>query len=325
MGNEGVTKMVESKEYEILKYLTQYLTITEIAKQRKCSRTAIYKGIYKLIDKGYLRKIGKAYGVTDRGLHYLNRFSPGKIRLHNLAFKLTILNKPNGWDTQRNKIVDCRASSKAVGLCNNQYEIHSFSNIKVKTTNNSVIFYMPAYYGKNTDECFRQALDTLWNIIPKIENLFKINLIKERKCNIEIISQHYSKLKDTIAKIYRVEDNKLYVKDDEGNIRIIADFSFRVDELEAIYNKTAKEDMDVMQNFIKDLLNNPATITQVLSAIGQNTANQMIYAKNQETHIGLYKGLTREIKGLGKAISKVIKENKDLKLKVKHQRTLSDF
>ena len=152
--------MVKNKDYEILKYLTQYLTITQIAKQRKCSRTAIYKGIYKLLDKGLIRKIGMIYEVTDTGLHYLNGFSKDKIRLHNLAFKITIFNKPKDWDIKRNKIVDCRASSKAVGLSNNQYEIHSFSNIKVKTTNNSIIFYMPTYYGKNTDECFKQALDT---------------------------------------------------------------------------------------------------------------------------------------------------------------------
>jgi len=320
-----VTKRVENKEYEILKYLTQYLTITEIAKQRKCSRTAIYKGIYKLIDKGLIRKIGKAYEVTGGGLHYLNGFSLGKIRLHNLAFKIAIFNKPKGWDTQRNKIVDCRAYSKAVGLNNNQYELHSFSNIKVKTTNNSIIFYMPTFYGKNTDECFKQALEKFWSIIPKIENLFKITLIKERKCNIEIISQHYSKLQDTIAKIYRVEDNKLYVKDDEGNVRIIADFSFRVDELEAIYNKTAKEDMDVMQGFIKDLLKNPATMTQMMTAVNQVTANQMMFAENMTSHIGAIKTLSKEIKGLGKSISKVMKENQDLRLKLKHQKTLFEY
>ncbi len=317
--------MVKNKDYEILKYLTQYLTITQIAKQRKCSRTAIYKGIYKLLDKGLIRKIGMIYEVTDTGLHYLNGFSKDKIRLHNLAFKITIFNKPKDWDIKRNKIVDCRASSKAVGLSNNQYEIHSFSNIKVKTTNNSIIFYMPTYYGKNTDECFKQALDTFWNVIPKIENLFKLTLIKERKCNIEIISQHYSKLQDSIAKIYRTKDKKLYVKDDEGNIRIIADFSFRVDELEAIYNKTAKEDMDIMQSFIKDLLNNPMKVSELSSMIQNVTANQMMFAKNMESHIGAIKSLGVEVKGLGKAISKVKKENNDLKLKLKHQTTLSKY
>ena len=316
-----VTKKVKNTEYEVLKYLTQFLTITEIAKQRKVSRTAIYKVIYRLIDKGLVRKIGKAYEVTDRGLHYLNRYSPNLIRLHNLAFKISIITKPNNWELKRSKIVQLRVLSKQVNLNNNSYEIHNFRNLKIKTTNNSIIFYMPTIYGKNTDICFSEALEMLFKSIPKIESLFKVTLIKDRKTNIEIISQHYAKLQDIIAKKYRTEGNKLYVKDDEGNLRIIADYSFRVDELEAIYNKTAKEDMDVMQNFIKELLNTPVTTTKLMEMIRGVTANQMIYAKNMESHISAIKELGKGVRELSK-LNKLHKKSRSRKL---NQKTLFDF
>ena len=44
------TKEVESNEvkHQILIYLSQYLTVSQIAKQRKTSRTAVYKVLNKL-------------------------------------------------------------------------------------------------------------------------------------------------------------------------------------------------------------------------------------------------------------------------------------
>lgn len=163
----------------------------------------------------------------------------------------------------------------------------------------------------------------LWDNIPKIENLFKIALVKDYKTNIEIISQHYAKLQDSIAKIYHNEGNKLYVKDEEGNLRIIADYSFRVDELEAVYNKTAKEDMDIMQTFIQDLIKNPLKLSELQSMIGQVTANQLMFAKNMESHIDAVKTLSKSVKKLTKTIGGIVKENKALRLGP--QKTLQDF
>ena len=80
-----------------------------------------------------------------------------------------------------------------------------------------------------------------------------------------------------------------------------------------------------MQSFIKDLLNNPMKVSELSSMIQNVTANQMMFAKNMESHIGAIKSLGVEVKGLGKAISKVKKENNDLKLKLKHQTTLSKY
>jgi len=315
---------ISKKELEILKYLTQFLTISQISKLRKTSRTAVYKAISKLLEKGYIEKIGRgAYRVTSRGLHSLNGLSPEVIRLHNLAFKIKILKKPLNWELQRSKIANIRLLAKEIKFGKANYQIHTFSSLKVKTTTNSVIFYMPSFYGKNTDDCFNQALDFLWKAIPKTEALFNILLIKDRKANIEIISQHYAKLQDSLAKLYKTEGNKLYVRDEQGNLWLIADYSFRVDELETIYNKTAKEDMDTIKNFLNDLRKNPATMTEVMELIRNVTANQMIFAKNMESHIDAIKQLGSSVKRLTSHISKLKREN--FKLKNKGQTKLGDF
>ena len=66
--------MVKNTDYEILKGLSQFLTIKQIASYRKVSTTSIYKGIYKLLNKGLIRKIGKLYELTDLGINGLNSF-----------------------------------------------------------------------------------------------------------------------------------------------------------------------------------------------------------------------------------------------------------
>lgn len=313
------------RNQELLKYISQFLTITQIAKLRKTSRTAVYKALKRIIEKGLIRKIGKGYELTDLGLHYLNRSSPNKIRLHNLAFKVSILNKPKNWELKRSQIVQMRELSKSVPFGNTSYEIHSFSNLKVKTSSQSIVFYMPMFYGKDTDECFSQALDFLWKSIPKVENLFNITLIKDRKTNIQIISQHYAKLQDSLAKLYKIENNKLYVSDEEGNVWLIADYSFKIDELETIYNKTSKEDMDSVKDFLNDLRKNPATISQVVGLIQQVTGNQLIFDKNMQSHIQAIQELGKGVKRLTRVMKGILIENKSLKLKTKHQKILGDY
>lgn len=325
MEKEGFTQEVEfnNTSLQILKYLTQFITIKKISKYVKISRTATYKHINKLLEKELIRRIGNSYEVTEQGLHTINKYSTGLIRLHNLAFKLTILNKPNNWELKRTKIAEIRSFSKQIELNNNSYEIHNFSNIKIKTTNNSIIFYMPSFYGKDTDDCFKQALDSLFRVIPKVESIFKIVLIKDRKANIEIISSHYAKLQDSLAKLYKAENNKLYVKDESGNIWLIADYSFRVNELETIYNKTAKEDMDIVQGFLNDLRKNPINQSQLMGMIGQVTANQLIFAENMKSHINAIQTLSKEVKRLSKVFKSTLTEN--TKLKLGTQKTLFEY
>jgi DNA-binding PadR family transcriptional regulator len=318
-----VTNSVESYEIDVLKSISNYLTISQISKSRKVSRAAIYKVIGRISKKGYIRKIGHIYEVTEQGVHYLNESSPNLLRLHNLAFKIKILYKPNNWDLMRSKIVTLKTYSKEVKLNNNEYQIYNFSNIKIKTTKDNIIFYMPTFYGKNTDEAFSYALKSLFDSIPKIENIFRIILIKDKKANIEIISNHYSKLQDSLAKLYKIEENKLYVSDSNGELWLIADFSFKVNELETIHTKTAKEDMDSVKAFLNDLRSNPTTFTNVLELVKQVTANQIVFDKNMQSHISAIQTLGKEVKRLNKTLGGIITENK--KLKLGDQKTLGKW
>ncbi len=316
---KGLTNWVESgnslsiTQFEILKYLTEYLTISEIAKHRRTSRTAVYKVIQKLIKQNRIRKVDSNYRLTDYGRGGLHGFIGlrGKIRLHNLSIKVQILNKPRNWELKRSKIALIRVLSKNVDLKNNSYQIHCFSNIKVKTTTNSIIFNLPSTYGKTPSEALEKALEMFWKSISKVERLFNVILIKDRKLNIEIISNHYSKLNDDLAKIYKKEGKKLYIKDKEGKTWLIADYSFNVDELETIDNIKAHEDMEeVMQPFLNDLRKDPTTFSEVREIMNGIQSNQLMFAENMKSHVEAIRELSKGVKEFRKEVGKVYRKQR---------------
>lgn len=319
----GVEKNVESN-YIILLYLSQFLTPKKIAELEKISFQAVYRRINNLIKKGYVRKVSGSYELTEGGLNLLAGLHKSLLRLHNLKFKIKIIYAPKNWELKRKRILILRNNfAKEISLKNHSYQVHTFGNIKVETTTKSIIVDMPNFFGRTTEECFSQAMNTLFTKLPLIESTFDIVLVKNRKVNIEIISQHYAKIQDSLAKLYRIEGNKLYVTDDKGKVWLIADYSFRQDELETISTESADEDMNTVKSFFDDLRKNPCTMTEALGLIRDVTANQIVFDKNMASHIEAVRLLGANVKRLVKVIGGLKLEN--IKLKEKEQTTLGDY
>lgn len=287
-----------------------------MAKYRNVSRTAIYKSVNKLVSKGYIRKIGKIYELTDigkGGLHSLSPFS-NKLRLHNLAIKLKILSSSQNWEKKRPLIFRLTHFNRNVDLYNNSYQLLSYSNIKVKTTNRSIILYLPSYYGDTTEECFRQALDSMFWAIPIIENDLKITILKDRKMSMEIISQEYARLQDALARIYKIQGNSFYVYDENNELRIISDFSFKINELDAVHPKYAKEDMDAIHPFLLDLIKFPTTFSEIKDNLREISKIQAIevqkwqyYANKIEYHVDSIRKLGEGIEKNNKIMEEIFK------------------
>lgn len=292
MVKRGVTKKVESSssflsnaQQEVLRGITNFLTITQIAKYRKTSRASVYSILKGLEKKNLIKKIGRLIELTDKGketLHSLTR-SKKLIRLHNLVIKVKILESHLNWELKRNKIFLIKGYEKTIGLNNNSYDFLRMQNIRIKTTSKSILLELPNTYGKNTDEAFKKALDLFFEVIPKIENRLNIKLMKDSYLNIEIISQHYAKLQDSLARLYRIKDKKFHVKEG-GEVWLIVDYSFRTDELETINIINAKEDMDIVQGFFNHLRNNPKFAQDLASKQSLLEVNVNTFAKNLEAY-----------------------------------------
>lgn len=289
------TQDITLPQAEILKGISNYLTIDEMAKYRKTSRVSVYKIIKTLLNKELIHKKSRGiYGLTNKGqegLHSLMQFT-NKLRQHNLSFKIKILDSPKNWEAKREQLIQMPYFNKRVQLKNNDYDLLTFGRLQIKTTSQSVIIKLPTIYADSVDECNLQAMDLLYNAIPKIEAQFNIKLIKDYKSNIQIISQEYARLNDSLAKLYKKEGNKLYITDEEGKIWLIADYSFSVSELETISPNRADEDMTIVHAFFNDLRKNPATFSEVREAISGQLVlvngiqqNQLIFDRNMASHL----------------------------------------
>ena len=320
MSKPNIEKKVESSsnlsqnQFEILYNLSNFLTVTQIAKNRKTSRQAVYKSILILLEKGMIEKIDSTYRLTElgkKGLHSFIGFTY-KLRQHNISYKIQVLESQTNWDKKREELIEMPFFNKKVKLKNNNYELFNFGKVKIKTTTKSVIIRLPELFDNSVEGAIIQSMDLLYQILPKIENRFKIRLRKDNKANITLISQEYARLNDCLAKLYKVEGNKLYITDDYGKVWLIADYSFCTNELETIDTRKADEDMITVSNFMNDLRNNPVTLSQLTSMmyiqnqqISNVTENQLMFAKNIETHMQVLSDIKDSINELTRVIKKI--------------------
>lgn len=306
---------------EILNGISNFLTISEIAKHRKTSRQAVYKVLSKLQRAGMVKKIGMVWGLSEKGKGGLHSFMgfTNKLRQHNIGIKIKILETQRNWDKKRNVLMQLPYFNKRVKLKNNSYDLFSFGKMRIKTTSKSIIFHLPTIFDNNVDNAILQAMDIIFDAIPKVENRFKIKLVKDQKLNMTFISQEYARLNDAIARVYKAQDKKLYIVDQQGELRFIADYSFAVNELESVHPNKAGEDMNAVNPFLLDLANNPTTFTEVREVINaQNRTmqgiqqNQLGFDRNMKLHLKVLGDLGNAVGELRKEIKKKKHFNKKI-------------
>lgn len=282
-----LSKKVENTRYETMKLIQEGLCISEIAKYRHVSRQSIYKVIATLNKKGLLSNPKRSvYELTDKGMKGLHSFMALRynFRQHNLHFKIQVLESPRNWEQKRNEIRFLPYYNKTIKLKNNEQQLFNYGKLQIKTTTKSIIIKVPTIYSKDWEDAIIQAMQILEDSLYKIERLFKIRLIKNFKSNIKIISQEYAIIQDTLAKLYRAENNRLYLTGDDGKIWMITDFSFSTDETEFIHTEKATDDVDAIAPFLNDLRKNPTTMTEMRELVGEVTSVQKAEANNIIKH-----------------------------------------
>jgi len=290
----GLTPRVEFAYLELLNGVHNNLKVSEIAKYRKVSRQAIYGTLSSAIKRGWVSK--KTYGVyelTEKGtqtLHSLVGFRY-KLRQHNLGIKIDVLESPKNWAQKRNELRFLPYFNKTIKLKNNEQDMFNFGKLQIRTTTKAIIIKMPTIYSKGWEEAIIQAMDILETTIPKLEQIFKVKLVKNYKANMKIISQEYARIQDALAKLYRAEGNRIYLTGDDGKIWLITDFSFSEDELEVIHPDRAADDLDAIAPFMNDLRKNPTT----LSNMREETREVLEVAKAHAVNINKHQKVLDQI------------------------------
>lgn len=252
--------------FDVLQGIHSGLNVSEIAKKRGVTRRSIYKSLSTLINKGMVLKKGYGiYELTDKGIQGIHSLVGlrYKLRQHNLNFKIKILKSSKNWELKRNELRQMPFFNKTLKLKNNEQDLFNYGKLLIRTTTKSIIIKIPTIYATDWENAIIQAMGILEDNIYKIEKAFKINLIKDYKANITIISQEYARIQDALAKIYRKEGNRLYITGEDGKIWLITDFSFSTDELEFIHTEKATDDLDAIVPFLNDLRKNPTTLSKL--------------------------------------------------------------
>ena len=194
---------------------------------------------------------------------------------------------------------------------------------KIWLTNKSLIIYDKDSYIKNcSKESKNLAISNMLILVKGLEKVFKISFKVNGDYRFKVSRQHYSKMKDELAKQYDKKGNKLRIYNDKG-LWFLIDNSYNLHESETVHPRTSDEDMDSsIVPFFNSLKETKGFTTSfVLEALEKQTKlskniqqNQLIFAENMKSHIGAIKDLGLGVRKLTKVVSNIKEENRKLKL-----------
>ncbi len=195
---------------------------------------------------------------------------------------------------------------------------------KVWLNNKGMTIYEPkSFFATTPLESRKLAVYELSEVIKEIQSKLRINIPRWK---FSLKREHIAKVKDLLAIQCNKEGERLKIID-KGETWMEIDNSHNVDETE--FYKTKSFSGLINATGYKGYYNShkdthwKVTPEFVLNTMDGIQQNQLIFAKNMESHIDAIKILGREMKGLSKAIKSVKKEN--TKLKLGNQKTILDF
>lgn len=198
------------------------------------------------------------------------------------------MDSPKNWDKKRNEFRKLPYFNKRIKLKNNEQELFNYGSLTIKTTTKHVIIKIPTIYAKDITEATLQTFDIIESTYPKIENLFKIKLVKNYKACMEVVCQEYARLNDVLAKIYNKRGDQLLITGDDGKIWMITDKSFNGDEREYIHTEKAPEDEEAISKSMNILRDNPTIMNdnrkEIINLKGVFPVMEE-YNKNLKLHI----------------------------------------
>lgn len=318
--NIKLTKIQEEILYLITK---EYLTPKKIAYRQKRSLRAVYKIIEKLKQKGAISGSSlKGFKKTTplpiieppKTLKYFKKY----IRLHAQEFNIELITQSEHYHKLRNKgnIVDIDGNT--IRLYKNSIEVYSNKDFKAE------------------DEQRATALSfQYWNrFFIRLENYFKIIILKERRNNIKLVNSHYAEVDNELAEEYNEKKVKLHIyTTDDARLWFTIDHSFNMNEAETLHSKTAKQDMGKIKPYFNDIRDKnvylPSEIKGVVDSIANNLAvltkenlsfmyNFESYNKNIQLHLNVLKSMDLTLKAIRRELGYRIKPVNEHQLKLKH-------
>lgn len=307
----------------VYNYIKIGLSPVDICKKLGKSKTSIQYYLSNLKHNGLIEKIG--YGVWETSKPFkevqktsrhgrvssdLNLFSSDRVRGHGFMFKVR-LPVLDGWVDRVKVFEKLGVRFSYLNIAGGGQKL-VFRGRKVWVTNKSIIIYEKAsFLSDSAGVSKNHAVSELLKVIRGLEGLLKADFRVGGKYKFCVCRQHYALVKNALAKQFDAEGKRLNVYCD-GGLWFLIDNSFNLHEAECVHVKTGVSDTNKVQSFFNGLkVVDDYTPGKVLEMLGKTASvqetiseNQVLYAKNIESHIAAIKQLGLSVKEL----TKIVKE-----------------
>jgi len=294
---------------------------SEICKNFNISKQKLNYYISSLKRSGCIKKIG--YGVWEICREFdekkvkettrLTKYQPVNIkpdfvRGHAFQFKLKIPRLRN-WEKReevlKKKGIEVKELDHLIG---NAQEI-VIKGRKIWLTNKSIIIFEKSSYLTKTAKDARQyAIYDLFELVGSLESTLGANFKINKKYRFKVSRQHYSLVKNALAKQYKRDGKKLQVYSEDG-LWFVIDNSYNLHDAETVHPETAVDDNTKVQNFFNGLKATENYTPQIMmKAVTQNAENLHNYAVHLKSHVKSIKQLGKGVKRLNKSIKKLDKK-----------------
>lgn len=252
-------------EKEVYNLITEeFFTIKQLSIRRKCSLQAVYKLTKSLRKKGYLSIANKKVENSEWGIQPFNQKTNQK-RLHAQEFKIRILYKDENYKKIRERGNIINLDGNTIRLYQSSIEVYSGQS----------------FAGDNSQKATSNSLK-YWNrFFIRLENEFKIIIVKPRSQNICMVKHEYGNPDSPISNSTNHKVIKLYAKED-GKLWFSMDDSWGLGEHETHHRETAKQDDELIDKHLNDWREyNPPKLSEVMLLFKQHAE------LNLETSAGL--------------------------------------
>ena len=293
--------------YSVLELIRNNHSLTYISSKLNISKQDLNYHIKPLKIEGIIKKIGKGvwevneeklkdYSIGNLGKDskkssavanshlQSNIFTTDTVRGHAFQFTLKIP-KLSNWNRRREYLIKNKIKYKEIGS-NWKGERILINNYKVWLTPISIVVYFPnfkSFMGKTAQDTKNYAIYEFKRIISKAETLLKVSFRINNNYKFKVSRQHYALIKNSLARQYDKEGNKLYCYTEEG-LWFIIDNSYNLHEAETVHGSTALTDNEKVQNWFNGLKETPITPQQILQMQYNQTKYQDLYAEHNKTH-----------------------------------------
>jgi len=293
---------------------------TQISKDLSISKQALNYYLSSLKTLGYIQKIGYGVWKANNILEVkevkkdkLDNSTSKKVRGHAFVWKIR-LNKKYDW-----KVLLEKKGLKYI-LVNKGTPRIMIKDKKVWLGQKSiVIFDLESYFGANSIETRKYAVNRLLEIVSLLEREIGVYLNRD-KISFKVSRQHYSLIKNCLAIQCNQEGKRINVSNDTG-LWFTIDNSYNLDEAETLHPKTALIDSIGIQKYFNEHKETNFEVTPkfILNTMAKQNLQLGQFTEQIKSHLKLINEYRKE--NISWRKNQVVKIEKELN----NQKRLSDF